>query len=958
MTQYRHAAWSVQDGSFDSAPNAIAQTADGYLWIGTGAGLVKYDGVRFIPWVPPGDTLPFSAPVYSLLSSSDGTLWIGTATRLLSLRNNTLQDHVRGRINAIIEDRKRRIWVARSRPPDAEGGLCQAVGEQPRCIGGDDHMRLPYAVTVSEDAKGNLWIGAPNQLLRWSDGSHQSYFREELERFQGLPAVESVVAAPDGSLWAAIFREGFGLLRMVDGTPQKATLRETGSAHITSLFIDRDQSLWMATTNDGIYRMAGGRVDHFRSEGGLSSNAVTRFFEDREGNLWVATSKGLDRFRDTRIVTFSTTEGLTADLVGSVLASDDGRVWIGNNGSLDVLDGHRVTSIRIPGQRVTSLMRDHTQRLWVGVDNQLTVYERGQFRPIGRPDGRPLGVAIAIAEDRDHDVWVSVVGADRKLFRIRDLVVQEEFTPEQMPFARLLVADPGGGIWLGLVNGDIARYRKGQLEVFPLRMDGLPLAGLTVDADGSVWASTGKGLVHWKDREMKTLTSRNGLPCDSVVSSIRDRQETLWLNARCGLIAIADAELTRWWQEPDTTIQVRVFDIFDGVMPGLSTFQPAVSRSADGRLWFGNDAVVQMLDPGRLRTNPIAPPVYVEGVRADRRAYSAAALVSLPARSRDIEIGYTALSFAVPQKVRFRYWLDGRDREWQDAGTRRQAFYSDLPPGEYRFRVTASNNDGVWNDQGATLAFVIAPAYYQTTWFLTLCAATLITATWVAHRVRMRIVERNKREISALNERLMNAQEQERLRIAGELHDGVMQEMLAATMMLGTAKRRITENSEAQSTIDKVQQKLIRVGTDLRQLSHELHPPVLQEAGLPKAVHAYCEEFSSTCGTAVSCDADDRVGDLSRGAALGLFRIVQEALGNASKHAHARQIAVRLTRLAEVVALEVSDDGVGFDRNRLGTPGGLGLITMRERAGQLNGTFEFESTPGRGTTIRVVIPFR
>ena len=222
----------------------------------------------------------------------------------------------------------------------------------------------------------------------------------------------------------------------------------------------------------------------------------------------------------------------------------------------------------------------------------------------------------------------------------------------------------------------------------------------------------------------------------------------------------------------------------------------------------------------------------------------------------------------------------------------------------------------------------------------------------------MRIVERNKREISALNERLMNAQEQERLRIAGELHDGVMQEMLAATMMLGTAKRRITENSEAQSTIDKVQQKLIRVGTDLRQLSHELHPPVLQEAGLPKAVHAYCEEFSSTCGTAVSCDADDRVGDLSRGAALGLFRIVQEALGNASKHAHARQIAVRLTRLAEVVALEVSDDGVGFDRNRLGTPGGLGLITMRERAGQLNGTFEFESTPGRGTTIRVVIPFR
>ena len=382
-----------------------------------------------------------------------------------------------------------------------------------------------------------------------------------------------------------------------------------------------------------------------------------------------------------------------------------------------------------------------------------------------------------------------------------------------------------------------------------------------------------------------------------------------------------------------------------------------MSQSPDGRLWFSNDAVVQMLDPGRLRTNPIVPPVHVEGVRADRRAYSAAALVSLPARSRDIEIAYTALSFAVPQKVRFRYRLDGRDRDWQDAGTRRQAFYSDLPPGAYRFHVTASNNDGVWNEQGASLAFVVAPAYYQTTWFLALCAGILVTAIWCAHRVRMRIVERNKREISALNERLMEAQEQERLRIAGELHDGVMQEMLAATMMLATAKRRITENPEAKATIDKVQQKLISVVTDLRQLSHELHPPVLQQAGLPKAVHAYCEEFSTTCGTAVSCDADDRVGNLSRGAALALFRIAQEALGNASKHAHAKQIAVRLTRLAETVALEVSDDGVGFDRNRLGTPGGLGLITMRERTGQLNGKFEFESTPGRGTTIRVVIPF-
>ena len=234
----------------------------------------------------------------------------------------------------------------------------------------------------------------------------------------------------------------------------------------------------------------------------------------------------------------------------------------------------------------------------------------------------------------------------------------------------------------------------------------------------------------------------------------------------------------------------------------------------------------------------------------------------------------------------------------------------------------------------------------------------LVAIAWVAHRLRLRIVEKHEREISALNERLMKAQEQERIRIAGELHDGVMQEMLAVTMMLGTAKRRIPNESDAKATIDKVQEKLIQVGTDIRQLSHDLHPPILQEQGLPDAVRGYCEQFSASSGIPVSCDADDSARDLSRGAALALFRIVQEALGNAAKHAQAKRITVRLARSADDVSLAVSDDGAGFDTGRLGMSGGLGLIMMRERASQLNGKFEFESAPGRGTTIRVVIPFR
>src|SRR5215831_6290447 len=382
LTQYRHTAWRVQDGIFAAAPNAIAQTADGYIWIGTGAGLVKYDGVRFAPWTAPGQQTPFNAAVYALLGASDGRLWIGTATQLLSLKNNTVSEHVRGRINDIIEDRQHRIWVARSRPPDSSGGLCEATGEQPRCIGGEDTLRLPYAVTLAEDNDGSLWVGSSGQLLQWSEHSQHSYFRDQLAKFEGLAGVNSVVALRDGSVLAAVAREGIGIVRVVNGTAAKSAIPGLDSEPVMALHVDRDQSVWMGTGNDGIYRVSGERVDRFRAESGLSSNAVTRFFEDREGNVWVATTKGLDQFRDTGVVTFSTAEGLSADLASSVLAAADGRVWIGNMGGLDVIDGSRVTSVRIPGRHVTSLWQDLTKRLWVGLDNELALYDAGEFRRV------------------------------------------------------------------------------------------------------------------------------------------------------------------------------------------------------------------------------------------------------------------------------------------------------------------------------------------------------------------------------------------------------------------------------------------------------------------------------------------------------------------------------------------------------------------------------------------------
>jgi signal transduction histidine kinase/streptogramin lyase len=809
-------------------------------------------------------------------------------------------------------------------------------------------MKLPYGGPLCEDAQGNLWIGSSSQLMRWHDGSFDSYFREQLERYQGLNSVESIVA--DGaSVWAAIPREGLGLIQIVDGVAKKSAFRGINSPQVGSLWMDRDHSLWMGTSNDGVYRLYGDRVDHFRSEDGLSSNAVNGFFEDREGNLWVSTSKGLDCFRDTRVVTFSTSEGLAADLVSSVLASEDGTVWIGNRWRLDRLTGDKVSSIPIPARRVTSLWQDHAGRLWIGVDDLLTIYDRGQFKRVNRRDGSPLGTAVAITEDREQNIWVSVVGAVRKLFRIHDMRVEDEFTPDQIPFPRLLAADPTSGIWLGLSTGDLGRYRNGKLETFRLQPRDMAVSGLTIDADGTAWASTRSGIAQWRNGEVKKLSSQNGLPCDEVFSTIRDRHANLWIYAKCGLLSIADSELERWRQQPDRRVQYQILDVFDGVIPGPSTFQPAVSKSPDGRLWFVNDAGLQMIDPDRLQKNITPPPVYVEEVRADRKVYRLGGLVRLPARSRDIEIGYTALSFSVPQKVRFRYRLDGRDQDWQDAGNRRQVFYTDLAPGRYRFHVMASNNDGVWNEVGAMFDFSVDAAYYQTRWFQALCSTVLLAAILAVYRYRLGQIARE------FNLRLQE-RVNERTRIARDLHDTLLQSFQGLILRLQVVDDLLPEGT-AKAELEKSLERADQAIAEGRSVVHDLRSSVTTANDLPESLRTLGEELAAESTAACRLVMDGAPRDLQPTIRDEIYRIAREALRNAVTHAGARNIETEVAYTEREFRLRIRDDGQGIPSEILGQgrPGHYGLSGMRERAKQFGGKLEIWSGAGTGTEIELTI---
>jgi signal transduction histidine kinase len=713
-----------------------------------------------------------------------------------------------------------------------------------------------------------------------------------------------------------------------------------------------------------------GLADVFTQTDGLSGNNVEALFEDREGNVWVGTNEGLDRFRELAVTSLATQLGTPTDLTSSVLRARDGEtVWIGTPDGLRRWAGGRTTVYRtrdgIPDNRVGTIFEDSAGRILVTTVGGMAVFDRGKFAPLRSV---PTRIVYGIVEQRPGEFWI----CDQEqglIYLVGDKVARRmawsSFGHDDHATA-LAFDGTRGGLWLGFYQGGVVFVRDGARRESFGSADGLGtgrVSQLQLEADGALWAATAGGLSRIKDNRIVTLTTANGLPCNAVHWMIADLDRALWLSMPCGLVRISASELAAWIADPHRKVEVDVLDGTDGVrtVPTPIGFSPPAARLADGRVWFAAPNGLGVVDPRRLPSNPLPPAVIIEEVAADGTVFDVHrgdSSVALPALTRDLRVDYTALSFVAPGKMRFRYRLEGKDRDWQDVGTRRQAFYNDLPPGNYRFSVTASNNDGVWNEAGASLDFSVAPAYYQTNMFLVFSVALVIGLVWAAHRVRLRILEQHQNQISALNERLMKAQEQERIRIAGELHDGVMQEMLAATMMLGTAKRRMPADSGATATIDKVQQKLIQAGTDLRQLSHDLHPPLLQEAGLPRAVNAYCQQFSASSNIPVACDAAEDVGALSRGAALALFRIVQEALGNAAKHASATHISVRLSRDGGMVSLIVSDNGVGLDPSRFATGGGLGLVMMRERAGQLNGRFDFDSAPGRGTTIRVVVPFR
>jgi len=962
ITQYAHLAWTFRNGFSNGAVYTIAQTPDGYLWLGTASGVVRYDGTRLTPLpLGPGHKLPNAASA-AILPARDGSVWIGTLDGLVSWKNGELTHYpvFAGRtVITLLQQRDGTVWAGSFGGPT--GKLCAFRGEQATCYGDDGGLGGSVA-SLYEDGDGSLWVGSGTGLWRWTPGTPGRYLATPIQTHQSLTPGDrgkDVLVAADGIHQVAG-------TQVVDyplpGVPSPLSA--------TSVLRDRNGGLWIGTAAHGLVHAYEGKTSRFTLEDGLSSDQVLALFEDREGTIWVGTSGGIDRFREWPVTSLSVKQGLSNSTATSVLATRDGSIWIGTADGLNRWKDGRATIYRqrihpgLPDDNVQSLFEDERGRVWVSGSHGLAVLENGKFTAVPAVPG---GFTHAIASDNRGGLWLSLwlTANDYGLAHLVDGHIVEH-----TPWQKLgggpgtgLVPDPDGGVWTGLLSGGIAHFQAGRIRNLSLTGEGesttRKVLSVSRDRDGTMWVATDNGLSRITNDRVATLTAPNGLPCPTVHWIIEDQLAAYWLYTACGLVRIARTELDAWTADPKRIIRSTTFDSADGVqlVPILTPSRPAVTTSSDGKIWFLNGSTVSFIDPSRMAINTLPPPVHIEQVVADGQTFDDTPPLRLPPKTRNLSINYTALSMVAPERVRFRYMLEGQDSDWREVVNKREVQYSNLSPGHYRFRVAASNNSGLWNEVGDVLDFSVAPAYYQTNWFRALCAICFLALLWAAYQLRVRRLHHQF-------DMMLETRVSERTRIARELHDTLLQSFHGLLLRFQTASYLLPEQPlDAKEKLNGAIQQAAKAITEGRNAVQGLRASTVERNDLAEAIRTFGDELfgdaSAQPPTTYAVAVEGETRDLHPILRDEIYKIAAEALRNAFRHAHATRVEVEIHYDDEQFRLRVRDNGAGMDPKVLandGVDGHYGLRGMPERAALIGGKLAMWSEVGAGTEVELRVP--
>ena len=952
VSQYLHASWTSQEGFFKGGIQAIAQTTDGYLWLASeGGGLLQFDGVRFSESKSSSsDDLP-SKPFFRLLATRDGSLWIGGIGLAELTANGEFRRYhqLDGTwvVGGLIEDKDGGVWASGAGQLQSPK-LCRFYRGQSECYPTDSFLGQEV-MGLHEDRKGRLLALTSTGIWKIRPGPP--------ERLASMP--------PNLTLDNAIEEDASGKLVFSAGNDLK-TITADGKVSRYPISIiqadevlrDREGDLWFATTK-GIIHLHEGRVDHFTTLDGLSSNQVRCIFQDREKNVWVGTDSGLDKFTKPAVSTITSKQGLPEDLVSSVVTTPQGVRWVGTSSGLYRLDHDLATksNLKFPDNNMGSLFESATGRMLVATGDP-----RGLVWLDGDKVSR-LRVAIGedvfgVAQDNRGDLWIASREFGLLHLDSKGTLIETFGRKVLGKFGIALAYDPGrNGLWLTSRTGDLAFFRSGKFLEQYGTADGLGEGNLRdpqVDKDGGVWVSTRVGLAHLRNGKLSVLSHKNGLPCDAVHWMRHDGSHNVWLYTDCGLVGFAESELSSWIAQPSHTIAIAHYlDNTDGV--GLSSisgwYTPRAAMTPDGRILFVAAGQLSILDPSSLNQNSLPPPVHIEGITADGREIGGTGHVSLPLKVRSIHIAFTALSFASPRKVRFRYKLQSYDPDWSSPVSFREATYTNLPPGNYEFRVMACNNDGVWNTSGDTLSFFIPPAFYQTLWFKVLMLITAGTLLSFLYLLRL------KQATATVQSRLM-AQMEERERIARELHDTLLQGFQGITLRVQGVVKNMPAQDPLRKMMDDVLDRADGVLREARQRVRNLRRRTTDENDLADRLTKHGEELSKDHTAAFTLVIVGEPKILESTVQDEAYRIVGEVLTNAFRHASASKIETEITYDSAALRIRVRDDGVGIDKAVVanGHPDHWGLTGMRERARAIRAELNIWSREAAGTEVELVIP--
>jgi ligand-binding sensor domain-containing protein/anti-sigma regulatory factor (Ser/Thr protein kinase) len=956
LSQYLHRIWQAQQGLPSAPIYSISQDREGYIWLGTAQGIVRFDGIRFSQ-VPALVQHPLADPwVLTLAPDSSGNMWIQTSDLSLS---------------RVSGDDVKTFGVADGLPSAevsclaraSDGGIwaCTATGLAHFKGGkldfhpapGGKFQVLPTHACVTPDHV--VWAsgGEASTLYRWNGSRFDSMSPRLLP---GALGTRSMQCAAD-RIWLGT---NDGILEL-KGHEERRFLERDGLPDNVALGLGetRGDDLWIGTRK-GLSRYHNGQFTNYTSREGLSQSTVYAIYQDREGSVWVGTKNGLDQFVDSETTLYTTSDGLPSNEMGPVLEDAGGQIWGGTlGGGLFRFDGNNFSTLRrqdgLASDTVVALALEPQRvpgnsAIWAGTSRGLNRIHNGKVvATYTEKQGLPSRKIRSLQFDRSHVLWVATERGAAHLEGQRFIPVASDRELSR-PVAALGEAR-NGTMLLAMEQGPVYNLQDGRPQKIDAAGNLRDVVTFYTDPAGYVWMGTyGGGLILWKDGQLTRINMRDGLPDGQIFDILADGPDRMWIACSSGYFSVSRSNLLDFAAGKvqkvastsyNSTLRFRTIE-------SQSDVQPAVWKSHDGKLWFSTIRGLLNFDPKRRGQAARMPQPVIDEVRVNGESVKPDEIDLLAPGQKNITFHYTALSFLHPEEMKFRYKLDGYDADWVDSGNRREAFYTNLPPGQYRFFVDTCESDGNCRDSGTWVHFGLAPQWYQRAWFIPGCVTLLGLLGWGAYRLRIRGLRNQVLIVVG-----------ERNRIARELHDTLIQGFSGITMQMQALAGRLRMKEERE-VLDEIISDAGKCLQETRRSVAGLRSTASGVSGLASALAEAARHITEQRDVRLRLKLDERPYEMSPEVKYNLLRIAQEAVTNSVKHSGARAIEVELNRNESGVRLSISDDGCGFGRDgKFGIePLHYGMVGMKERASQIGAEFDVASTPGRGTQIRVNVPLQ